>query len=74
MCVFSQPVESVTRTRIFARRHTPGRQLLVYAMQYRAAGELAMILPLPVPAGCGEDAVRFLDLSGHTSFFADLER
>jgi hypothetical protein len=43
-------------------------------MQYRAAGELAMILPLPVPPGCGEDAVRFIDLSGHASFFADLAR
>jgi hypothetical protein len=74
MCVFSQPVESVSRTHIFVRASAPGRQLLAYAMQYRAAGELAMILPLPVPPGCGEDAVRFIDLSGHASFFADLDQ
>ncbi|RYE77062.1 MAG: hypothetical protein EOO74_07500 [Myxococcales bacterium] len=67
-------MDSVSRTRIFARMLSPGRQLLAYAMHYRAAGELAMILPLPVPPGSGEDAVRFIDLSGHPSFFADLEQ
>lgn len=41
---------------------------------FAAVGELAMILPLPVPPGAGEDAVRFIDLSRYPSLFVDLER
>ena len=74
MCMFSQPVQSVSQTRIFARMLSPGRQLLVYAMQYRAVEALAMILPLPVPVGSDEEAVSFLDLSGHPAFFDHLDR
>ena len=50
MCCFSQPVESVSHTRIFARSAAEGQQFLVYEMKLAAKSDLAMILPLPVPA------------------------
>jgi hypothetical protein len=71
MCCFSQPVELVADTSIFARI-VNGRQFLVYSMRYAAAGELAMVLPLPVPPGSSEDAVRFIDLQGYLDFFEDM--
>ncbi len=73
MCMFSGPVESVSSTNIFARASQDGRQFLVYSMKFEAARDLAMILPLPVPEGSGEDAVKFIDLSGHTKFFEELD-
>lgn len=33
-----------------------------------------MILPLPVPPGCADDAVWFIDLSGYDDLFQDLAR
>ena len=48
MCMFTRPVVSVADTRIFARLTGNGTQLLVYEMSYAAAGDLAMVLPLPV--------------------------
>ncbi len=71
MCMFSQPVDLVSDTNIFARR-TNGKQLLAYSMTYRAATELAMVLPLPVPPNGPEDAVRFIDLQLYPDFFTDL--
>lgn len=73
MCCFSRPVKYVSSTSIFARRSAPSRQVLAYSMSLEATEELAMILPLPVPPGSPEDAVRFLDLSGYPSFFKDLD-
>jgi hypothetical protein len=74
MCCFSGNVSSVGATRIFARGAGADRQYLAYSMHYEAAGDLAMILPLPTPPGAPEDAVRFIDLSGYAEFFTDLER
>jgi hypothetical protein len=74
MCCFSRSVEHVSGTQIFARPLEEGRQALVYSMTLLASEPLAMILPLPVPVGCGDDAVRFVDLSGYPDFFADLRR
>ncbi len=76
MCCFSEEVEEVGDTRIFAGpdQKSPDRQVLVYEMSYRAPGALAMVLPLPVPPRPGEDAVEFIDLSSYPDFFADLER
>ena len=79
MCCFSRPVEHVSATHIFAR-HLPAppgeaaRQALVYSMNVGVTEELAMVLPLPVAAGAGEDAVRFVDLSGYPRFFADMRK
>jgi hypothetical protein len=74
MCCFSRPVRFVGKTKIFARGLADGRQLLVYAMDVELAEELAMVLPLPVPPSPGDDAVRFVDLSGYPRFFEDLDR
>ncbi len=74
MCCFSEPVEYVSGTQIFARALADGRQALVYSMSFQAAGELAMILPLPVPAASPEDAVRFVSLEGYDDFFSDVAK
>ena len=73
MCCFSQPVERVSGTTIFARRRN-GRQLLVYSMRYRASAALAMVLPLPVPPDPPEDAVTFINLERYPEFFADMRK
>lgn len=72
MCCFSRPVTSVSATKIFARAAGAGRQFLAYSMVYKAAEDLAMVLPLPVPAGTKDDAVQFIDLHGYPRFFDDL--
>jgi hypothetical protein len=69
MCIFTQPVVSVADTRIFARLTGPTTQLLVYEMSYAAAGDLAMVLPLPVGSRDEDTAVRFIDLSACPDFF-----
>ena len=73
MCCFSQAVEHVGATKIFARRTSETHQLLVYSMSVVASHELAMILPLPVSLPAGEDAVRFIDLQEYSTFFDDME-
>jgi hypothetical protein len=73
VCCFSQPVEVVADTNIFARSAN-GRQFLVYSMSYAAAGDLAMVLPLPVPPQPPEDAVRFINLERYPAFFQDMDR
>lgn len=70
MCCFSGPV-AVSGTNIFCR-HLGARQLLAYDMRYASDDDVAMILPLPVPPGSGEKAVRFIDLSGYDDFFDHL--
>lgn len=72
MCILSGSVSFVGGTKLFARAPEPGRQVLVYSMTLGAASDLAMVLPLPVPVGSGEDAVRFIDLSAYPTLFADL--
>jgi hypothetical protein len=74
MCCFSGRVERVSGTRIFARAAADGAQYLVYELTLSARDPVAMILPLPVPPGSPEHAVRFIDLSGYRDFFTDLER
>lgn len=73
MCCFSGRVDRVDSTRIFARMSKPARQLLAYQMTLAARAELAMVLPLPVPPGAGEDAVRWIALDDYESFFDDLQ-
>jgi hypothetical protein len=74
MCMFSSYVPWVASTSIFARTTDRGTQLLAYSMSFAAVGELAMILPLPVAKGTGEDAARFIDFSPYPSLFDHLER
>lgn len=73
MCCFSQAVRHVSATRIFARTSRPGHQYVVYSMTLDAAADLAMILPLPVPKGTRDDAVKFVDLSGYAEFFEHMD-
>jgi hypothetical protein len=72
MCCFSLPVKSVSATKIFARMSEDARQFVVYSMNLDAAQPLAMVLPIPVAAGSGEDAVRFISLQSYSRFFEDL--
>ncbi len=76
MCCFSNApaFEKVEGTNIFARMVASGRQGLAYSMTVSARAPLAMILPLPVVPGAGEDAVEFIDLSDCPRFFEHLNR
>lgn len=74
MCCFSGRVMHVSKTSIFARAVAGVRQVLAYEMSLAAKQDVAMILPLPVPPGAPEDAVRFVDLSGYATLFGDLRR
>ena len=74
MCCFSRPIKLVAKTKIFARDDLGGRQALAYGMDVEIDEELAMVLPLPVPAGSAEDAVTFVSLEAYPNFFADLEK
>lgn len=74
MCCFSETVTHVSATRIFARPAEHGRQVLAYAMTVGAARDLAMILPLPVPIGVDDHAVRFISLEGYPEFFDDMAK
>jgi hypothetical protein len=72
MCMFSGDVKAVSDTQIFARQASSSSQFLVYAMNYDADSELAMILPLPTPVSAPEDSVQFIDLSKYSDFFKDM--
>lgn len=66
------PRVHVSKTNIFARMVAPGVQALAYGMNLATAREIAMILPLPVVPGAGEDAVTFVSLEGEPRMFEDL--
>jgi hypothetical protein len=78
MCIFSarqraHALEKVSATNIFARCADDGRgQILVYSMNLQTRADLAMILPLPVPAGTPEQGVRFISLEKYPQFFQDM--
>ncbi|MCR9199107.1 MAG: hypothetical protein NXI04_10710 [Planctomycetaceae bacterium] len=75
MCIFSQPVESVTNTKIFARLQDGDWQHLVYQMSFASQRDNAIILPLPVQPGFGEaDSLKFVSLKDYEGFFSDLQR
>ena len=72
MCCFSRPVDYVRATQIFARPAKGGGQYVVYSMNFKAADDLAMILPVPTPKASKEDAVTFINLEKYPDFFDDL--
>src|SRR5215204_1243713 len=74
MCCFSQPVDYVRATQIFARPAKGGGQYLVYSMSLKAGSDLAMILPIPTPRASKEDAVTFINLEKYPDFFDDLRK
>lgn len=71
MCCFSQPVQFVADTRMFARREGD-RQYLVYQMSFQSAEPNAMILPIPVALPAAQESVRFISLKACPTFFDDL--
>jgi hypothetical protein len=73
MCCFSGKVESVKNTRIFARMGEQGNQVVIYAMSLHSKQDVAMVLPLPVAPGSGEDAVKFFSFEKYHDLFDDLE-
>ena len=64
----------IGKTNIFARHTRPGFQVVVYSMAIASRTRAAMILPLPVVPGSGEEALNFIDLSGYPEFFEDVYR
>lgn len=66
------PKVHVSGTRIFARLEG-AQQWIVYSMELSVAGEVAMILPVPVRPGGGDEALRFTSLEGREGFFDALE-
>ncbi len=66
------PKVHVSATNIYARMTAPGIQALAYGMDLDTSAEVAMILPIPVAPGSGEDAVTFLDLHAYPRMFAEL--
>ena len=72
MCCFSRPVEDVSNTKIFARLGNGVDQFIAYSMNLTAKEDLAMVLPIPVVAGTGEKAVKFISLEKYPQLFDDL--
>ncbi|MDG2129715.1 MAG: hypothetical protein P8K08_17070 [Fuerstiella sp.] len=73
MCIFAQPVVSVTDTNIFARLLPDGWQSVVYQMKFETKENNAIILPLPVQLPVTEEnSLQFISLAGQTQFFTDL--
>ncbi len=66
---WAEPRVHVADTSIFGRFIEPGVQCLVYSMELSVAGDVAMILPLPVVRGAGEAAATFVSLEQHAGFF-----
>lgn len=65
---------NVSKTSIFASHTKPGYQSIVYSLSIQSDRSAAMILPLPVQKGSGEEALRFIDMSSYADFFDDLSR
>ncbi len=72
MCCFTGKVEEVKNTRIFGRLGERGNQVLIYQMSVNVPRDLAMVLPVPIKKGAGEDAVKFFDFSKYDRVFEDL--
>ena len=72
MCCFTGKVEEVKNTRIFGRLGERGNQVLIYQMSVNVPRDLAMVLPIPIKKGTGEDAVKFFDFSKYDRVFEDM--
>src|SRR5687768_16018145 len=72
MCCFSRHVDAVSGTNIFARGQRGGLQVLVYSMTLSSKEDVAMILPLPVPANSPEDELKWISFKEYPDFFKDL--
>ncbi|MCC6750577.1 MAG: hypothetical protein IT371_23145 [Deltaproteobacteria bacterium] len=72
MPCFTRPVAAVGQTQLYARAADDGGQLLAISATVAAREDLALLVPLPTPAGTAADAVRFLDLQSYPTFFDEL--
>lgn len=68
----ASPPVHVSDTNIFARLVDDATQALAYSLELSVAGAVAMILPVPVATGLGEDALEFVNLERHANFFERL--
>jgi hypothetical protein len=64
----------ITKTNIFARHSSDEKQLIAYSLSIASKSAAAMILPLPVKANSGDNALRFINLEGYPDFFDDLNK
>lgn len=71
MCCFTDPMQFVGATRIFARGDGDW-QVVAYEMVFQSEAPVAMVLPLPVMPTNDESSLRFIDLSGYPEFFRHL--
>lgn len=72
MCILSGRIKDIAKTNLFVSDLGRGVHSTIYSMTIRTAIDVAMILPVPVLRGSGEDAVRFVDLSGYQTLFDDM--
>ena len=71
MCIFTESVNYVGSTKIFARLEG-AKQAIVYEMYLDTSTPVAMVLPLPVAHQAEPTALEFIDLSDYPEFFEDL--
>lgn len=73
MCILSQPIQDIASTNIFANDLGRGVHGTVYSMEIETRVPVAMLLPVPVLQGSGDDALKFVDLSNYPDFFEDMD-
>lgn len=73
MCIFSGEVTRVSATNIFVKDRGNGMHALVYSMVVDFRDPVAMVLPVPTLIGSGDEALKFIDLSGCPNFFKELD-
>ena len=71
MCIFTDEIQHVSSTRIFASMEGY-KQALIYDMYLSTGDDTAMVLPIPVTLEKGGNPVEFVDLSGYAEVFDDL--
>jgi hypothetical protein len=74
MPLIAGPVQTIYRTRIFARGRSDGKQLLAFSMAYRATGEAVLAIPLATPPDVPQEIVSLISLPKGGTLFADLAR
>src|SRR5687768_8677007 len=72
MCIFSQTIKHVSKTRVFGRV-VGMRQCIAYEMRLISEIDVAMILPVPI-GRANQGRLTFIDLSEYPQLFDDLER
>lgn len=74
MPLIAGPVQTIYRTRIFARGRSDGKQLLAFSMAYRATSESLLAIPLATPPDVPQEAVTLISLPKAGDLFAHLAR